>query len=203
MKKIVLVCSHLYSGSSVLCDALNNHPRIQGFQFGKQNPYTSPLGLLNLSNKPHKMNNRSAIYMDELLKNQELSTKAAYKNCKFIYVVREPGPVLDFMVSNDRIKPIFAARYYSFRLRRLCEMAKRTPGAVLVTWEDLLTTRFLPMIEDYLELKQSINYDPQCLSSLQRTFSSDLVGASLRSDAESSHEKYLYFLKSQEIQHWT
>ena len=203
MKKILFVCSHPYSGSSALWSALNQHPRIQGFSLAARTPYVSPLNLLALADQSHKMHNRSAIYMDELLYNHHLCTKAAYKECKFVYVVREPEPVLNYLVGNDKAKPSFAARRYAYRLRRLCEMAKRTPGAVLLTWDDLVVGRGLNLIEEYLGLRQPILYDPALLAPYQRSFPTALVAPALLAATEEAYQRYLYFLKSQNLRYWT
>jgi hypothetical protein len=201
MKKILFVCSHFYSGSASLCESLNQHPKIQQYQLSNINPYSCPTDLLLLTEQYHKCNNRSAIYMEELNKNIDLTTKAAYKKCKFIYVIREPKPVLNFLIGNDKMKPSFATRYYLFRLRRLCEMAKRTPNAILLTWEDLITGRCNSWIENYLSLKQLMQ--PFDLDRFKKSFSTDLAGLDLISEAENGYEKYLYFLKKQNLQYWT
>jgi hypothetical protein len=90
MKKIVFICSHLCSGSSALYDAMNENPRIHGFKQNSLNAYESPFNLVTLTNKTHKMNNASAIYMDELLKNYQFTSKESYSYCNFIYIVRSP-----------------------------------------------------------------------------------------------------------------
>lgn len=202
MKKVVFVCSHLYSGSAALCEAMNYHPRIQSFTVGNRRPYSTPLHLLDLTTKRHKRADRSAVYLDELLFNPSLSTKVAYQTCKFVYVVRDPAPTLNFLVANERRAPQYAARYYLFRLRRLCEMAKRTPGAVLLTWEDLRSGRGVPLVQEYLGLKEPIPYDPALLAPYIRSFSAGLVAPALLADAESTYEKYLYFLRNQRLRYY-
>jgi hypothetical protein len=202
MKKILFVCSHLYSGSSSLYDSLNNHPKIQGYDLATSSPYSGPMNLLALTNQNHKLNNRSAIYMDELLYNHHLSTNIAYKECSFIYVVREPTFVLNSLIGNNKMKPSFAVRHYTYRLRRLCEMAKRTPGAVLLTWDDLLENRGISLIEDYLNLKQFICYDSLSLSPYRITHSTDFVGLQVRSKVDDAYQRYLYYLKNQNLRYW-
>jgi hypothetical protein len=201
MKRIVFVCSHLYSGSGALCEAMNGHPRIQSFSVGDRRPYTGPEHLLSLAAMRHKRNDRSAVYLDQLLFNTSLSTRAAYSACKFVYVVREPAPTLHFLVANEKRKPSYAVRYYLFRLRRLCEMAKRT-GGVLLTWEDLATGRCAGMVQEYLGLREPIPYDPALLAPYTRTFSTGLVAPALLAETENTYEKYLYFLKRQGLRHY-
>ena len=73
MKKVVFICSHLYSGSNALYEAMNNHSRIQGYS--GLNRYLSCLQLLTLCEFNHKTKNRSAIYMDEIIYNHQISSK--------------------------------------------------------------------------------------------------------------------------------
>lgn len=194
MKKILFVCSHLYSGSSGLCDALNRHPRIQGYNFASKNSYTSPHSLMYLTDQIHKCTNKAAIYMDELLKNHQLSTKSAYGICKFIYVLREPEVVLSYLIKQERIKPEFAVRNYLFRIRRMCEMSKRS-GGILLTWNDLTARKGIDLIEDYLELKQKIPYDEVLLRPYARQYG--LIDSKLLQKTEDAYQKYLYWIKTE------
>lgn len=196
MKNILFVCSHLYSGSSVLCDALNQNPRIQGYKIASYNPYSNPVNLLTLTGQNHKLNNRSAIYMEELLYNHHLTTKVAYKECKFIYVIREPRSVLNFLINKNKMAPSFAVRHYRFRLRRIWEMAKKTPGAILLTWDDLAAGRGISMIDEYLNLKKPLAFNPLALNDLSKQFTSDLIDVNRRVECEDSFQKYLYSLKN-------
>ena len=199
LKKILFICSHLHSGSNLLFECLNLHPRIQGYKFATIAPYSNPLNLINLSTQKHKLNNRSSIHMDELLYNHQLSIRCAYKECKFIYVVKEPTQVLNCLISIDKMNPLFAARYYTYRLRRLCEMAKRTSNAVLLTGDDLLSNRGMNLIEEYLGLKQNIEFKSNLL--IQKSFSNNLIPLNLRSSTENAYQKYLFFLKNQNIKY--
>lgn len=202
MKRILFVCSHYYSGSTGLCAALDANPRIQGYNFNSHNTYTTPLNLISLTDQPHKLKNKAAIYMDELLENHQLQTKQAYKTCKFIYVVREPEHVLAYLVGNQKIKPEFASRYYLFRLRRLCEMAKRT-GGVLLTWNDLESSRGLNIIEDYLGLREPIAFSDYFSKPYAKKYNSDLIGSARLSIAEDAYQRYLYWLKNQtSLNYW-
>lgn len=180
------------SGASYLYESLDRNPRVQGFRSDR--PYTSMLDVLDLTNRKHKLNNAAAVYMDELLYNHWLQTKDAYKYCQFIYVVRRPEPVLNELVSRRLYTPLWATRYYCYRLQRICEMAKRTPGAVLLTWDDLATGRGLPLVEDYLGLKT-----PLSRFTLPRRNGASLVPHSLVEEAERSFESHLFFLHSQKI----
>ena len=159
------------------------------------------MNLYDITQQRHKLNNRSSIYMDELLYNHQLSTKVAYKECKFLYILREPEPVLNFLVVREKRKLPFAARYYTYRLRRLYEMAKRTPGAVLLTWDDLIANRGISLLEEYLGLRSPIQFNPALLDPLNLHM--DLAGRNVLSETENTYQKYLYFLKNQSLQYWT
>ena len=201
MKKIVFICSHLHSVSAALYDALNSHPRIQGYKTDSMNSYFSPLNLIDLTNRPHKLSNRSAIYMDELLCNHSFYTKIAYKKCQFIYLIRDAEPTLNLLVGNKQ-PAAFAARYYTYRLGRLCEMAKRTPGAVFMTWEDLVTNRSLSLVEKYLGLKEPIQFSVESLVPFI-THKTGLLDKKLLDLCQDSYEKHLYFLRNQDLQFWS
>lgn len=190
------MCSHPYSGSSALCESLAKHPKVQFCPLARRRPYSHPLTLLDLTKCPHKLLNRSALYLDELLYNSELSTRAAYKECKFIYLIREPEPVLGFLMGNEKKKVGFAVREYTFRLRRLCEMARRTPGAVFLTWEDLLLGK-LEVVQEYLGLK-GLEFNPELLAPYRRSFNIS-PGLDSLSYANDAYERYLYYLKNQNL----
>lgn len=197
MRKILFLSSHLGSGSSVLYKSLNMHPRIQGFKSKENNVYIHPFSLLSLVNNRHKLHNSSAIYMDELLYNYCLSIKYAYDVCKFIYIIRDAEPTLNWLVENELFKtPLHAQRYYLYRLRRICEMAKRTPGAVVLNYYDIKNKKGLDKIESYLNLKESIELQD---AKMPDPTSLGFVPTSLVREAEESFEKYWYYLKNQDL----
>ena len=178
---------------------MNYHPQIQGFRKNGFNIYENKLNFLRYTEQKHKLNNRSAIYMDELVYNQQLQTKDAYEICKFIYVIRPPVNTLSLLIAKDNVKPSFAYRYYSFRMRRICEMAKRTPGAVLLTHDNIMKRQGIDLITQYLGLREPFNFEPELFFPYERSFSTDLLGINLRSQAENTYEQYLYFLKNQSL----
>ena len=186
----------MYSGSSALYHAMDNNSRIQGFTTGRPNEYPSFLSIYGLTLQDHKCDSRAAVYMDELLYNHQMCLKEALPLCRFIYVVRSPETTLNMLVSNNKMKPSFAVRYYTYRLRRICEMAKRTPGAILYTFEDLKVGRGLDLLTDYLQLRHPVEWHSEYLQTYDRSFSTELLGTTLRSAASDTYERYLYFLRS-------
>lgn len=177
MRKVALIISHKGSGSEELLSAMVKNPRIQ--QVTTSGLYHHPDVLESITSVPHKINNASAVYVDHLLYNHVFSSKSLYPFFKFIYVIREPR----FFDS------IYDFRYYVYRLRRICEMAKNTPGAVLLTWENLAAGR-LGVIEDYLGLKESI---------VRPKVEACQISGEFINDAQRAYERFLYFLRNQNL----
>lgn len=199
MKKAVFICSHLYSGSSELYAAMEQNARIQGYKSKNDNIYESNANLVSLFSKNHKMNNSSSIYMDEILFNHQICSKSLYRSAKFIYLIRNPEQCVSQIVAYGKYKPEFAARYYTFRLRRLCEMASKTPGAVFLTFDQLSNGFGTDLINNYLELKFPIEFSPNSVQIYNKKVNTDLLGSVLRSQIYDSYERYLYFLKNQSL----
>jgi hypothetical protein len=201
MKRIIFVTSHLYSGADLLYDTLNKHNRIQGFGLAKNHPYFHPVSLLNLLSYHHKLPNKAAWYMDKLLFNYQLTTSVAYKECKFVYLIREPRQTLNYMIIQGKFAAPYAIRYYLYRMRRICSMAAKTPGAVLLRWEDLNSSG-MELIKEYLALPTPIESPLESeISALDTQFSSDMIGHSTMKEVEQAFEKYLYFLRSQDLKY--
>ncbi len=170
IRKVTLVISHEGSGSSELCKSLDRNPRVQWCRSNLI--YDHPFILEQIMSIPHKLNNSAAIWMEELLYNFYFTHKRIYEMCRFIYVIREP---------RSSVNPL----YYTYRLRRMCEMARKTPGAVLLTYDDIITGRGFPLLEEYLCLKESI----MPVDAVK----SDFLGSS---EAQKSYERYFYYLKN-------
>jgi hypothetical protein len=91
-------------------------------------------------------------------------------------------------------------RYYCFRLQRMCEMAKRTPGAVLLTWDDMISGLGFDVIERYIGLKQPLENDVGAFESIKEGIKNDLIPFDLLQYAEQAFERYFSFLKNQNLQ---
>jgi hypothetical protein len=173
------------SCSEDLFSSLSGNQRVVCYRTGRV--YSHPLVVEELTSLPHKLDNTAAIWMDELLHNYQFSCKAMYSFCKFIYMVREAEPTLNCLVEAG-YRPDAAVRYYCYRLRRMCEMARKTPGGILVIASDI--PKGLPLIEKYLNLKQ-----PLRVPSVQDS-KRGLVKWPLIEHAQKRYERYLYFLKN-------
>ena len=183
MKNVVFIASHMGSGSHILSKLLNLNPRIMSIKTNKV--YQHPFALDNLTATPHKLRNAAAIYLDELLFNHSLCCDYIFEICQFIYLVREPRETLNNILQDVGYHPYSAYHYYRHRLRRLYEMARKTPGAVFLTWEDVVSGSGLRLIENYLNLKEPIQ--PVTADS-----SKNLVHPFIVKAAEITYEKYLY-----------
>lgn len=186
MKKTLFVISHLCSGSNSFCDALDTHPRVKIFRTGTI--YESPLDLLQLTEQPHKLNNMAAIYGEHLVYNHEFACPSLYEISRFVYIVRPARPTLNELIGKNNMGSIL--NYYSYRLRRIYEMATKTPNAVLLTWQDLYDGRGLDLVEDYLVLASPLN-NP----TIESSESNANISTSILREAEHCYERYLYKLK--------
>jgi len=149
MRKILFVVSHLGSDSASLCDILGANPQVQ-FYNTKAIYDRMEIGL-SLVAKPHKCDKKAAIWADELLSNHRLCHKCFYKWAQFVYVIKDARHSLNTMRPSDAKTADINFRYYCYRLRRICEMARKTPGAVLLT---NLTN--LKLVEEYLKLQEPL-----------------------------------------------
>lgn len=186
MKKVLFLVSHVGSGSDALYALLNSEQRIMGFD--KNNIYESPLQLLGLTEKKHKLNNSSRIYMDHLVYNYQYSLKPN-DSVQFIFLVREPEGTIDYLVNRKIYKKHDAKRYYLFRIRRICELLKRNPNSIFLTYSNLREGKGLDLISEYLGLKTTLKFTnefsvPSGKNTLQLTDYENLSKA---------YEKYIYF----------
>jgi len=191
MKKVCFIVSHLGSGSGDLIDTLNKNPRCM--IHNSEYSYENPADLNWLYSAGHKCRDSSAIYGDHLLRNMSFSCKKLYEYCKFIYVIRPARASLNEIIfKNPKYEPEFAARYYSYRLKRICEMAKRTKDSILVTWEDLSSGIAFSLIEDYLGLKEKLQTThDQFIFNNRDYFKENLI-----SECEDSYERHYYYLNN-------
>lgn len=188
MKNVCFIVSHLGSGSSDLVDILNGNPRCSIQSSSVR--YEHPGDLDWLFANPHKCRNSSAIYGDHLLFNTSLSCRNLYDRCRFIYVVRPARASLNEIARSRKYLPKFAARYYSFRLRRMCETARRTTDSLFLTWDDLASGRAFSAVEEYLGLKKQLKAGHQHFQACPGgDFDERLVN-----ECEDAYERYYYYL---------
>lgn len=182
-KKIVLIISHFGSGSSSLCEVLEQNERIV---WCKSNLiYNHPDIIEKITNIPHKINNSAALWMDEILVNYMFSCKALYSLCKFVYLIRDARSTLNEIVTT---KKSTMYNYYTYRLHRMCEMARES-GGILLRWED----QNLAILEDYLMLKT-----PLVKPILTKVKDNPLITNEINR-CEQAYEWYYYYLRNKLI----
>ena len=145
-KNFVFIVSHLQSGSKQVVHIMNKRDDFH-IKIKKLN-YKSPINVL----KEIKKNKEKLICGAHLLFNQQFSSKELYKFCKFIFIIRSGKDAIEDMVK-EKMPPQDAYRYYSFRLRRILEMAKCVPGALFLTHKNLTDKKGAKLIKNYLGAK--------------------------------------------------
>ena len=135
----------------------------------------------------------AAIYGDHLLFNTQFYYKPFYAACRFIYVVRGAKGTLNTIMANksDEHNAHTAFRYYAYRLQRICEMAKRTPGALWLTWTDVVQGKALPVVADYLGIDKNF-----ASTVMPPGDEPDVMPLQVVEKAHDAYERFLYFSKS-------
>ena len=185
MNRFVFVISHLGADYSNLTDVLNNHPQIQIYD--TNSVYNSPISLEPILSLEHKLSNSSAIYGDCILKNINLQSKDLYSICKFIYLIDSPKLSLNKIMTSENIDHIHAMRYYTYRLRRIYEIAKTASG-VLVNTEKFGDS--LSEISQYLDLFE------ECKGEFNSNLVENIVPFETIQYCEERYEYYLYKIRS-------
>lgn len=190
MKKVCFVVSHLGSGSSSLVASLNANPRCEIRESAAR--YESSASVRWLFKLGHKCRDAGAVYGDHLLFNSSLANRDLYGGFLYIFVVRPARHSL-----NEILKMGYGEReassYYRFRLRRVCEIAKKSPGSVLLTWDDLAKEPSLRIIEGYLGLSERLH--PPSLNQGDGVLCSErTVG-----ECQEAYDRYYQYLNGLEL----
>lgn len=191
MKKVCFVVSHLGSGYSDLLRVLNRNPRCEFHDSGSQ--YEGPTSVEWMFRRGHKCRDSSAVYGDSLVYNMQLSSRRFYESCRFIYLIRPARASLNAISALGLgYSEKSASSYYRFRLRRMCEMAKRTPDSVFLTWDDLAKGIAFPMIEEYLGLKDELRAEYEEFMAEE----TDEFSERLTRECQDAYERYYYYLSN-------
>jgi hypothetical protein len=190
LKNILFIVSHLGSGYESLIYSLNKNERIDIKSL--QLSYAHPEVLEYLYESGHKLDNSASFYGDLILFNKNFSCNAFYKFSKFIFFINSPLNSLNEICKTDKLSEKEAFRYYSFRLRRIYEMAVNSNNNfVFITYDDLINKTKFSLIENYLNLKNKLSYPEIEISKSKNFISSDLL-----MKANDCYEKYLFLMKS-------
>lgn len=192
MKKVLFLVSHFCSGSDQLYRDLNEHICIQGFEDSKFNSYQTMLDVFYLTQNKHKLKNSARVYMDHLLYNNQFSCSESFKNCKFIFMVREPESSIERMVASGNFDKNYAVRYYAYRLRRICEMAKKARDYLFLTYSNFKNDKYQTEIKKFLGIKDRWEYK---INECDLKFKNVLTFNELN-NLNITYEKYLYFINN-------
>jgi hypothetical protein len=118
--------------------------------------------------------------------NQTVSSPALYEAAGFLYVVREPAAALAHLMGRGYGEH-GAVRYYTYRLRRLCEMARRTPAGLVVTFEAVATRRADEAIKRFVGVKE--------LPSTYRPAVPPVLSEAVTARPRAAYERYLTYLR--------
>jgi hypothetical protein len=185
MKRVILIVSHLGSGSASLCYCLAQTNIVQWMQDGII--YDDPTATESLLSTKHKYSNTVGLYVNEVLYNYQISHKAIYVTCEIVYLIRDPKTSIKIVKPNDAE---YALNYYIFRLRRIYEMAKETKSAVFLTWEDLVSKKGLQLLSKRLNLP---DLQFKEFTSERKLFN---LPKAMLNEAERAYEFCLYRVKS-------
>jgi hypothetical protein len=150
MKRVLLINTHLGSGSVHLTSALTSNREVQKFK--GYAPFNHPDDLKKFTDQRHKCDNSASIYLHELTHNIHWVRKSVRDMCMFIHLIREPRSTLS-ETCGDR-NPQDVLNEYCFRLKGIYEMAARTPGSLIFDISSVNTKA----IEEMLDV--NIDYTP-------------------------------------------
>jgi len=194
--KIILINSHLYSGSSILSQALTRHPLIQECKASgmKSGSYLTDYDLTNIFFKKKGR----VLYLDEILFNQNLSTRLNYKNIFIINFVRRPKETLESLIGIAKMQPNFALRYYQYRLNRMYQISKKANKCLFLKFESLKDNGLNDAL-NFIGLEGDIRLSKKAAESFDRQFNKDLVPRDLLSIAERRYENYHWLLSKNQL----
>lgn len=157
--KHALIITHCGSGATVLCRILATSMKVRCFGKTGVN-YSHPLAIQQARQIiDQSLNLKSSVnndwYIDKLMFNYEFTCKNLYSICKFIYMIRSPQVPLSTLISKG-YSPEGAETHYLFRLRRMCEMSKKS-GGILITYEDLVNKSAFSLLQNSLDLKSPLS----------------------------------------------
>lgn len=190
MKKVLFLVSHLGSGSDQIYNQLCENIVIQGYQNKNIHKYSNMMDIMYLTESKHKLKTTSRIYMDHLLYNFQFSCKEAYKYCKFIYFIGDPIKTINYLVKDKIYLKKQAVLYYLYRVRRICEMAKRSSDFVFLTPSLLRDQNKLNDLQKFLNLKEEIEFKFEDYIYKGK----EILSFQEEELLDKSYEKYLFFL---------
>lgn len=188
MSRILLLMSHIGSGSDHLFKTLTQNPTIDGFK--TEIVYDHPESFKTLKSNLHKRDNSVSIWMDELLHNYRLTSHTLGRYCKMVFLFGEPRSSIETICRT--YQPEEGLMYYRFRLQGMLEYIARTPGCLILTWPRL-QKEGVQVLERYLELWEPIDSLNAPPDKEKERLSFDIL-----KEAEDIYNRLLYQLKTLE-----
>ena len=148
----LFVATHLGSGASLLCESMNLH-RVCAWHRGNGS-YKHGSDLVKMKDGA----NWAKVHFDKITHNHQFTCPSLYRQCQFVYVIREPAATFANLIQYKGYLPDRAFLYYTFRLRRLCEMVKKTPKSVVLRADDLFSGRGLETVQKSLGLRDPVPF---------------------------------------------
>jgi hypothetical protein len=191
-KELLLVITH-YRENNVLVDTLNTNKRIQkiDLQLYKDMSNFFSLGSIRIGYKknPH-------IYMDSLYYNHQFSFAPLLNFSKFIYLVNKPRLVMPSLVESNRYSPESCLNYYCFRLRKIYEMIRKTPGQNFKVFfdEEFILPDTYKKIQEFLDLKEEFSIRKE------NSVADFNVSNTILEKANECYEKYRFKIKELQMQ---
>jgi len=152
MSKILLLMSHIGSGSEIIFNALNQQSTISGFNTSIIYDHTDAIKCLK--SNLHKNDNTAAVWMDHLLHNYRFTCKPLFHACKLVFYFGEPKRSINQICKSYAIDA--GVRYYLFRIQGMLEYAARTPESLILMDESFAAEK----LEQYLGLREPLNWKP-------------------------------------------
>jgi hypothetical protein len=189
LKRQIMIATHMGSGGSMLLEMILANRKAARLPRSYDQVYADPTSLSILQEDANRFRPHARLFVDKVMFNFEVINLQYLQMCEYIFLVREAKGSLNSIVKSGKLTPEAATRYYTFRLRRLCEMAKKSPRRLVITWDDLVDKSCLASLRTYLGMKE--------LPSFYRAQEEvDLVDPLLVMQGQKSYEKHLQYLKA-------
>ncbi len=154
--KFIFLMTHLGSGSHILTKSLNLIPSVCCTQTNKI--YTHPTDLDNL--RDYKQYAKT--FIETVTHNHCVASKSFYDSCKFIYFINSPKQC--FKEIRKHYSPNSGMDYYSFRLRRMYELAHYTKHNLFLTYEQLAQEQYHESILKFIDIKKMPSFEYEKLN---------------------------------------
>lgn len=192
-KRVLFSISHLASGVTPLLYLLNSNPRVQLLR--SEAMFQNYNDLKALTSFSHKTNSAAAIYAFDISYNHQMGSKVVFPHADYLFLIRPPEPSINLLIASKLYSPTTAVNYYCYRLRRMCEIAKRVKSGIILTYDDLISGDHVAPLTTFLRLKEDVIHQADCYERLKPP-ETNLIPTDLISWAKDCYERHLFFMRS-------